>query len=1183
MPPREGLERCEAEERNISHVVELLMTPDPKARSPVRFVPTDNACRSFETMRMDVVTIMNEWRKIFKNIECRFKVTSVKIEGEDSINAYYDVSSAKHMRVSFVHNFRKTDDAGQTKMERSFQELTVKIPVMYGYHGKVESSDIPDCGNLGGMIPHGQKTRNKLIEKVLIFSVDKGGWFPEYAQKNRVAQLFITSKEHSFKSFYSDKKPQYINIDFAIAKDKQLSDFKFNIKSELAIPETDVIHLIYYYSRWSVDDIKHEISAGFGFKWGTIIRHIIDISFSMLKEEVTYESVKASIKKSIRTYYDKKMASKKGADDDQQKATDDLDFDSYYNQKISEFLVHIPPHDDVMKARFLIQCVRMMFANIFTKNMMINKYMAQSKRCISPGEQFKASIIKSIKTHVENLKKNWKDKGTNDLTVIRGTETAPSIENDLTTMLNRRDKSTMPIIRLGELTNSVKAVMLPNRQNIRCKLKGVVRNMKSRNFDIFSSGFIWKYETTDSAKYVALTDGIAMGVRVVEETLTDQKKIYDKVCAWIDKYVSEIGHGDEMVTIAIMEACVEYKWQIPLAAVDKFVSDFRYAKRRNMFDSLYVTIAVQHGMALDMVRATACADPNSVFMVWVNVSNNRQVQPLLIVKDGELALGDRRFGCLTDMLEGKGSEDYIEFVDALQKGYSKVVQSNRDRLKMDAVTRRTLDFQEIADICASWGSSSVPDIGKQAGVRIHYSAEKVKHHLSENSPNDMNKTDSCTNLLCGHRSLITNSAHIHSEIHSSGGGNMCLSTFMSFGGNIEDGIVVNKRSALNGLLGAISIVVQASENISGNKMAGPNPTNAKHNHTGLNSKGYRDATTVIKHGDALYRSVNTVYSKKTSGLPDNIDSSEGYTASPAGYIGRTLVSGVQMRRVSYNIIVLKLLTEGDKINFPPQKKVIIAVREEHEMPYTKQGVRLDLIFNATCIADRQTFLLLNQMLLTNAASINNIRGDDYIFFDIPTISPHIRPKDYIATARKVIEERLGANVPENYIMSECQVFNPITKRPYHDGTKLFLVGYGYVTRSPQIASDKVSVRNRGHNNRWNEPPAGRGGGSKIGYMELDIIIGSGAARILHDLLHEPPELRRKKMRCTTCGSFARRHVNESMDTWRCDICYQQRLVQTETKYAVTVQVNLERQRGIAEIPVVDQSVHFKRKTLNKHD
>ena len=1177
----------------ISSFVDIMLRPDPAAKVPVHFVGTDNACRSYSTMRQNIPTVMQTWRNINKKNLLRYNIKSIEVVGDDSVTAH-NGGTSKRLRIKFTYHIRVLNDDGSVKSDREFDELTFHIPLMYDYHGKIESSDIPDCGNMGGVIPHSQKL-NKTINKVIIFALEANGWFPQYKDKNNIFHLVITSREHSFISHSSDKKPQYINIDLSIARDKARRDYKFSIKSEMAIPETDVILLIYFYSLWDIDTIKREITAGFIRKWAIIIEGCIELSFRAIdRSNVSFETVRKKIRADFEIFHNKKNAQRKTAEENSpnSKTTEPQpSFDTYFNQKIFEFLPHIDPNDGIMKAKFLVHCVRILFGHVFAPSAMIDKNNIHNKKLMGPGDQVMAIFEKSFKTLTEKFKKPINERGgiSSDF-VPRGVDEAPSVEQDITTMLNRRDQKTNPLIRIGDITNPVKAIMLPNRANIHSKLKKVVRPTKSRGFDIFSSGIIWKYETTDSAKYVALTNGLSVGVKNTSETLVDIEIIYNKVCKWITDYIDSLPfeNDEPLVTIVIIEACLEPNWAIPQKYIKQFVADFRKTKRRNMFDSLYVSIAAVPGFVGDEVRNMATSDSSFYFSIYVSVSNNRAVRPMLVVTDGvpeisKINIPETEEGALQcQSLLLTEYPDIVEYVDAIQTTYSRVAQSFRDFEVMDKETKKSVDLIDIPETCASYASSMIPDIAHQAPIRIHFAAEKSKHHMGPALPNVRNKQEAQTVLITGNRPLLTNSVQINSQIHAAGTGNYCLTAYMSYAGNIEDGITVNEDSLNRGLLAAYSYILENFDDIPGQKMVGPDPQRYIHNYTGINSKGYREPTTVVKNKDAMFRNTNEIFSKSDRLVSQSFDSSEEYKNTFPGYIDRVTVIGSQKKRLTYVILQLKLIAPGDKVSQVPQKKVVIKVMPAEEMPLTEQGVRVDVVCNATCLADRQTYSLVNHMILTNALAINSVSddGERYVFMDIPTISPEMKPRVYENMCRNIIKKRMGSDIPMKYIRSETRMFNPVTLRPYKDfdgNDKYFLVSMAYITRCPQIAQDKVSVRNRGHYTKTMDAPAGKMGGTKLGYMEIDNLMSSGAGNCTRDFLQEPRERRLMTMHCLTCGGYARRHKNESVDTWRCDVCPFQRFVSVEAKYTAAIYNNIHRSMGILAIPIESREPVYKKK------
>jgi hypothetical protein len=171
-----------------------------------------------------------------------------------------------------------------------------------------------------------------------------------------------------------------------------------------------------------------------------------------------------------------------------------------------------------------------------------------------------------------------------------------------------------------------------------------------------------------------------------------------------------------------------------------------------------------------------------------------------------------------------------------------------------------------------------------------------------------------------------------------------------------------------------------------------------------------------------------------------------------------------------------------------QKGTIGLVIPERDMPFTKDGIRPDLIINPHAIPTRMTIGQFLETLLGKGGVTYGAFGDCTAFNNqeinkVKTYGEHLNKMGYHSSGNEVM-------------------YNGMTGEQME--TEIF-IGPTYYMRLKHMVKDKVNYRARGPNAALTrQPVSGRAndGGLRIGEMERDSIIGHGISNFLNESMME---------------------------------------------------------------------------------
>ena len=395
-----------------------------------------------------------------------------------------------------------------------------------------------------------------------------------------------------------------------------------------------------------------------------------------------------------------------------------------------------------------------------------------------------------------------------------------------------------------------------------------------------------------------------------------------------------------------------------------------------------------------------------------------------------------------------------------------------------------------------------------------------------------------------------------------------IAAIMTYSGfNQEDSIMINQKSIERGLfkLSYFKSVTGTAKEVSQNeRIIFGNPK--EYVNKGIIVKGIKhanynllDENGFIKEGSYVAKgqrvvvigmlNVKDVYKEIKKGVFTEMvkeivytdvsittDDSINGTVNKVFYSPKSIGNNSSVCKVRF--VKLRKPELGDKVaSASAQKGTVGMIIREEDMPYTKDGIKPDIIINPHCMPSRMTIGHLIATVFGKLCCLKGCSGDGTAFLEY---SPD-----------KVYKE-LAENGFESY--GNEILYNGFNGQQIQ--TEIFM-GPIFYMRLKHMVADKINAR--GHDRDKNElpkvmltrqPTAGKrkGGGLRIGEMERDSIISHGTSLFLQESMMERSD-KYKWPICKNCGIQAIYNPNKKNRIVKCSYCGKDNLALVQTPYS----------------------------------
>ncbi len=361
------------------------------------------------------------------------------------------------------------------------------------------------------------------------------------------------------------------------------------------------------------------------------------------------------------------------------------------------------------------------------------------------------------------------------------------------------------------------------------------------------------------------------------------------------------------------------------------------------------------------------------------------------------------------------------------------------------------------------------------------------------------------------------------------GGTIIVAIMTYTGYNQEDSVLVNKGSIDRGMFMATIYHTEKDEDkkINGDEeiRCRPDPKRTKGmkfgNYEKVNARGVIPENTLVENRDILIAKVVPI--KENRSDPTKVikfeDASRIYRTTEETYVDKICMdrNGEGYCFAKVRTRALRKPVIGDKFSSRHgQKGTCGNIIPECDMPYTKDGIRPDIIINPHAIPSRMTIGQLKETLLGKVLVQLGLFGDGTAFgdFEINDISTELL--------------RLGFEKHGNEVM-----YSGLTGEQLD--SDIFL-GPVFYQRLKHMVADKQHSRSIGPMvNLTRQPAEGRSrdGGFRFGEMERDCTVAHGASRFTRGRLYDCSDKYQVHV-CRDCGMIA--VFNDAAGVHMCRTC-----------------------------------------------
>ena len=504
-------------------------------------------------------------------------------------------------------------------------------------------------------------------------------------------------------------------------------------------------------------------------------------------------------------------------------------------------------------------------------------------------------------------------------------------------------------------------------------------------------------------------------------------------------------------------------------------------------------------------------------------------------------------------LENKGA--CIEYLDNEETDTSFIAMNKED------ITPLHTHLEIHPSTILSVVSGNIPMCNHNQSARNVFHAAQSKQAIGMYATNFNSRFDTMSYVLHYPQRAIVNTriAQYTSSDYMANGFNTIVAIMTYSGFNQEDSIMINKAAINRGLnylsyyksITATSKVISDTERIifgnpikmrdSGVKIIGIKKKDYSYiDENGFIKKGVyipqgqeviiigmisiQEKYIEVENGVFMEQRKETVYTDVSISTDNSL-----YGTVDNIYISNK-ISGDDSKICKVKFLKIKKPEFGDKhASRHGQKGVLGMIIPEENMPYTKDGIKPDIIINPHAIPSRMTIGHLVECIFAKMCCLDGLLGDATVFIPIDN---------------EVIHKKLEDNGYEKY--GNEILYNGFTGRQID--TEIF-IGPTYYFRLKHMVAEKINSRGIGAMTQLTrQPTEGRrkGGGLRIGEMERDTVLSHGISMFLKESMMERSD---KYMwcACKRCGTLVALNITKDINV--CKNCNNDDIVAIQTPYA----------------------------------
>ena len=521
-----------------------------------------------------------------------------------------------------------------------------------------------------------------------------------------------------------------------------------------------------------------------------------------------------------------------------------------------------------------------------------------------------------------------------------------------------------------------------------------------------------------------------------------------------------------------------------------------------------------------------CSDGGRMTRPLLRVENNSVLMTTEIIdklKNKELQWNDLLTNCRIE-------DSVIEYIDPEEQHHAIIAMKFKGKYMKDTTTtceptnnnkKQWVTKYNYCEIhpCTILGvlASCVPFPDCNQAPRNTYQCAMAKQAIGISAMNYDVRMDKTTySLNYPMRPLVDTRLMDFLQLNRIPSGCQIHVAIMSYTGyNQEDSVLINKAAIDRGLFSATIYHTEKDEdkNIIRDEIirCKPDPAKTKGikhgNYNKLNVHGFIPENTEVENRDIIIAKVAPI--KENRNDPTKIikyeDQSKNFRTTEETYIDKNYTSrnGEGCNFAKTRVRIYRKPVIGDKFSSRHgQKGTVGNILSECDMPFTKEGIRPDLILNPHAIPSRMTIAHLKETMLGKVLVELGMFGDGTSFgdVDIYNIAEELQKCGFESYGNEILYD--GATGKQ----LETSVF----------------IGPVFYQRLKHMVNDKEHSRSIGPVvNLTRQPAEGRSrdGGFRIGEMERDVMIAHGMSKFCRERMYNVADKYSVHV-CKKCGMIA---------------------------------------------------------------
>lgn len=514
-------------------------------------------------------------------------------------------------------------------------------------------------------------------------------------------------------------------------------------------------------------------------------------------------------------------------------------------------------------------------------------------------------------------------------------------------------------------------------------------------------------------------------------------------------------------------------------------------------------------------------------MMEIRICNDagRMVRPLLRVKDGKalmtmdiinrLESGDLSWNDL--LTNCKLDTSVIEYIDPEEQNFAMIAM----RAKKSYILKDTSITFTHCEIHPStmFGvlASCIPFPEHNQAPRNTYQCAQSKQAMGVYATNYDKRFDKTAYILTSpSRPLVDTRIMNWLDLVKIPSGQVIHVAIMSYTGyNQEDSVLINKGSIDRGMFSTTIYHTEKDEDKNITRFVSrckPDPTKTKGikygNYDKIDSSGFIPKNTKLDDRDIIMAKVVNIKENRndpTKPIKFEDQSKSVRTAGEEIHIDENVTcrNGDGYPCAKVRMRTFRKPCIGDKFSSRHgQKGTVGLIIPECDMPYTRNGLKPDIIINPHAIPSRMTIGQLKETLLGKVLVHLGMFGDGTSFsdLDVKTIAAELQKVGYESYGNEIMYDGLTGE------QFDASIF----------------IGPVFYQRLKHMVNDKQHSRSIGPMvNLTRQPAEGRSrdGGFRIGEMERDVMLAHGMSRFCRERLYDVSDKYSVHV-CKKCGMIA---------------------------------------------------------------